>query len=311
MSILRKLAHDLEVPINDIRRVCGGACYRYKEYTIPKRSGGVRQIAQPTQSVKIAQRALVRVLEQELPVHEAAKAYKKGVGIKENAKAHAGNEILLKLDFKEFFPSIRPNDFRSHYLKYVGQEIDSNEKEYIDHLIFWAPKNRLPLRLSIGAPSSPFISNTVLFDLDEKIMAFAARLGVDYTRYADDITISGPSIEAVSDAKSKVTEALSQITYPSLTLNTKKTTIVTKRYRRVVTGLILTNDGEVSLGREQKRKLRAMLHYYQTGQLSSDEISQARGWISFASDVEPEFIERMKKKYGYSLISTLLGSQNG
>jgi hypothetical protein len=56
-------------------------------------------------------------------------------------------------------------------------------------------------------------------------------------------------------------QAIRDVPWPKLELNEKKTTLATRKYKRQVTGLILTNDGDVSLGHEKKRLLRSMIDY--------------------------------------------------
>lgn len=84
------------------------ASSRYKVHYIEKRSGrGRRLIAQPTREIKFLQRMLVKHELGALPIHEAAMAYRAGLSIADHARPHAGGRYLLKLDFKDFFPSIK------------------------------------------------------------------------------------------------------------------------------------------------------------------------------------------------------------
>ena len=98
----------------DVRRIMSSAPVRYKVYAIPKRSGGQRIISQPAREVKLLQRALSDVLLKDLPVHDAAMAYRNGRSIADNARRHAKSGPILKMDFKDFFPSIRGQDWVSY-----------------------------------------------------------------------------------------------------------------------------------------------------------------------------------------------------
>jgi RNA-directed DNA polymerase len=74
----------------------------------------MREIAQPAREVKMLQRILIDHLLLTLPVHHAARAYRKGLSIRDNAAPHAGSHPILKMDFKDFFPSIRSSDWEKH-----------------------------------------------------------------------------------------------------------------------------------------------------------------------------------------------------
>lgn len=84
----------------------------YKVFFIPKKRGGKREIAQPTNFLKQLQRKQLMSLSTLFKVHSAATAYIVGKnGIKTNAAIHLKGKYFLKLDFKDFFHSIKAKDF--------------------------------------------------------------------------------------------------------------------------------------------------------------------------------------------------------
>lgn len=94
-----------------LRRIIATAPRRYKVYTIPKRNGGRRWIAQPARELKALQRALIAHFLADRPVHPSATAYVKGSSIRKNAGAHAENGPILKLDLCDFFPTLTSRDW--------------------------------------------------------------------------------------------------------------------------------------------------------------------------------------------------------
>ena len=111
-DLTARIASDLLMPHSYALRVIRSAPHRYKTYPIEKRGGkGVRIIAQPAREVKRIQYWVLENVLATLPVHPAATAYETGSTILANAKIHAPNPYLLKLDFADFFPSITANDF--------------------------------------------------------------------------------------------------------------------------------------------------------------------------------------------------------
>ena len=104
--LVEMLVRELRVGEREVLQLIATAPERYKVYSIPKRSGGRREIAQPARELKVAQRAIMRNYLSSLPVHDAAFAYVAGKSIKDNAEIHSKNGSILKYDFENFFPSI-------------------------------------------------------------------------------------------------------------------------------------------------------------------------------------------------------------
>lgn len=160
----------------------------YKVYSIPKRSGGNRVIAHPSKELKVFQRALIEIFEKQLPIHQSAYAYQKKRSIKDNALVHMKNQYLVKMDFLNFFNSIDESLLKDRFVK---QDINFTDEDYLllRGLVFWSPtkSNDGKVILSVGAPSSPILSNFVLYEFDSLISTVCDSLNVSYTRYADDL----------------------------------------------------------------------------------------------------------------------------
>ena len=113
MQLYDFLCKELFVSKQEIDDFVLSAPKMYKVYSIPKRTSGKRVIAQPAKRLKDYQRALISLLEQILPVHKSAFAYRKNLSVKENAMQHQNSSYLLKMDFQNFFYSITPDLFFS------------------------------------------------------------------------------------------------------------------------------------------------------------------------------------------------------
>jgi len=304
MNILEKISEASGVP----QQVCASFIFsapnRYKRYEIPKRNGkGTRVIAQPSKSVKPLQRICVDILRDYLPVHAAALAYESGTGIKKNANTHSNNQFLLKMDFANFFPSITPivlmRVIEQHNISFT--DIDRNALKY---LLFWKPRRRsIDLELSIGAPSSPFISNVIMYFFDVQITEYCNKLGITYTRYADDLVFSTNTPNVLFTLPNVLNDYIKHETLSFLEFNHDKTVFASKRVNRHITGVTITNDGLLSIGRARKRFISSMIHKFKLRQLTSDnDINQLKGLLGFANHIEPIFISRMIAKYGKETI---------
>lgn len=285
----------------DLRMIISNAPSRYKKFPIKKRDGSDRIIAQPAKELKALQRALIECCLSSLPIHDAAMAYRTGRSILDNAKRHSGSGPIRKYDFNDFFHSIRSEDWRNFC---TAHSVFDLEVDYLisERLIFQRDKGSRILKLSIGAPSSPIVSNILMFEFDSAISAAVSKDDVIYTRYADDLTFSARRTGYLTVVDAALREIVRNVPWPRLSINEKKTVVATKKYRREVTGLVLSNEGAVSLGRDRKRNIRAALHKASLQQLSAKDLSYLCGLLSFANAIEPGFLERMEARYGSDVI---------
>lgn len=300
-SLREKILSDFLISPRELNRIISTAPHRYKVFYIPKkRPDQFREIAQPAKELKALQSWLVSYLIDHLPIHDCAVAYRPGRGIKYNALQHTGKKFVLKMDLEGFFPSIIQNDIESHLAKYCPNQHTKSEVEDICRLILWNNNSRH--QLCIGAPSSPFISNTILYDLDQVIYLYCNNLGVTYTRYADDLIFSTNNEKLLWQIEHFIYKALRELSYPRLVVNKKKTIHTSKGRGILITGIVVTPSGALSLGRERKRLIRASIHHFINQKLSYKEIEQLNGWLAFSQDIEPNFIDNMKLKYGKDVL---------
>ncbi|WP_228894143.1 retron St85 family RNA-directed DNA polymerase [Pseudoduganella aquatica] len=305
MNFLQHMCDKLFMSQDELINFARTMPYRYKKYRVGKRNGsGYRIIAQPSSEAKFIQRILLKELRRLLPVHECAMAYEPGVGIRKNAMRHLHSDYLLKMDFKDFFPSITPDLF-FFFTKKIGLELGEKDKELLENVIFWKSTRSSYLKLSIGAPTSPFISNFVMHEFDKSMNQFCISKAITYTRYADDLTFTSNAKNILFEIPSLVSGHLKKDCLGLIKVNTKKTVFSSKAFNRHVTGIVLANDNSLSLGREQKRTLSSIIHRFSLGKLSEKETSRLKGHLSFAHHIEPKFIDRMKKKYGNDLIDLI------
>jgi RNA-directed DNA polymerase len=270
--------------------------YRYKTYPIDKRgSAEKRLISQPSKELKAIQRVLLEeFFEEHFKYHRCATAYKKGASILTNAKPHLRNRYLLKMDFQNFFPSIRDTDF-SNYLLEKDILVELPERILVCLIFFKKFENGGVL--SIGSPGSPAISNALLFEFDRELQRRCKEAGITYTRYSDDMTFSTNVKDILFDWPSVVEDVLNKLQYPKLSINEKKTVFSSKKFNRHVTGITISNDSHASLGREKKREIRTRVFLVKDNELSEKEMMSLKGYISFARSIEPKFVEALEKKY--------------
>ena len=282
------------------------AASRYKVHYIEKRGGrGLREIAQPTKEIKFLQRLLVSEELKGLPIHDAAVAYRSGHSILDHAQPHAVARYLLKLDFTNFFPSLKRGALE-HRLS-LDASYSNLELWILSNLLCRRIKRTSTFQLSIGAPSSPHISNYLLHEFDSRMTEFCVARAVRYTRYADDLAFSTNVPTVLDSVKSEVRRLIEELAYLGLSLNESKTINVSTKHRRTLVGLTLSNDGRASVGRDAKRELRLAIHRLTQGLLSPSEIANLRGRLAFTFAIDPGFVIQLLARYGFGSIAAIDG----
>lgn len=295
-NFLATLASGTGLTPSVVARLVRSASHCYKKFEIPKRDGGRREIRQPSREIKLLQRWCIREVIARLPVHLAALAYRPMVGINVTAEKHSHGRFLLHLDFENFFPSITQQD-----LIELCQRNASRLRPHIqcDEDIFAFTKLVCcDGRLTIGAPSSPPLSNAVMCEFDMELWAACQANLIIYTRYADDLYFSSNTPGSLAVVGGLVEKALRNAPCPRLVLNPAKTRRSSKKRQRRVLGLVLSTEDRVSLGRERKRQIRARVYRGALGQLKPDEIVSLNGMLAFARSIEPDFVASLKRRYG-------------
>ncbi|MFC1751069.1 retron St85 family RNA-directed DNA polymerase [Pseudomonadota bacterium] len=306
LTIRQQLLDLLTISDEQLNRIIVRSPHTYKQYNIPKKSGGYRTIAQPARPTKYLQYWLMQNIFSELPIHSAAAAYQEGSSIKKNALYHSKNSYIAKFDFKSFFPSIKGADVEKHLISHFGDRLTESDRKDIVRISCIQQNGRSDFNLSIGAPCSPILSNSILYEFDNQVSEWCSNQGVRYSRYADDLTFSTNKSGSTSSIEPIIRDIVRSLDYPNLRFNRKKTTHLSKKSQRRITGLILTNEGNVSVGRTRKREISSLIHKFTIRQLSEKEILRLQGLLGFTKDIEPLFLSRMRSKYGKGVVSEIL-----
>ena len=312
MQLYNLLCEEFSVSRQELSQFAFSAPKKYKLYRIPKRTSGTRLIAHPSRKLKKYQRFLASHLATLLPVHRVALAYKKGVGIKDNANKHRYGRYLLKMDFYNFFPSITPEIF-FRFLESQLIEFSKEDKYLLTNLLFCnlSKKAGGTLRLSIGAPSSPLISNAIMYEFDDVVSSWCSELNVTYSRYADDLTFSTKEKNILFQVPGGIEKYLSSFLGGCISINGSKTVFSSKAHNRHVTGITITNEGKLSVGRDRKRQISSMIHKYSVGKLDAEDHGYLKGLLSFVLDIEPDFKFKMARKYSKGIVESLIKGSSG
>lgn len=274
------LANILEVSPSQLNLFISKKRIAYSSFKLPKKRGGFREIDAPSKEMKQVQRWILDNILYRLDAGKYAHAFLHDKSVVTNASVHVNQHLVLGIDLKDFFPNIT---FKMVFglFRSVGYNIN----------ICYSLTELCTFRWRIpqGAPTSPMISNLMSRRMDLKLSSFCEKRGLKYSRYADDITISGgrylPRYKTLIFRK---------IEEEGFIINPSKLRLHDRGSCQRVTGLVV-ND-KVSIGRDRKRKLRALVHnILKNGPISENRYDdpffkeRVFGTLAFVKMVDSDF----------------------
>lgn len=217
----------------------------YNEVRIPKKNGMYRNISMPSYNLKKIQRWILDNILYNVEVHKSATGFIREKSIVDNAKYHVKKDVVVNIDIKDFFPSI---DFNKVFYMFYNLGYTKELCYALSKLVTYTGV------LPQGAPSSPYIANIIMKNIDLRLDSFSKKINSDYTRYADDITISGSR-----NVVSQIPFVIRIIENEGFKINADKLKIQYRRSRQEVTGIVV-ND-KLSIKKEFKQNLRQHIYY--------------------------------------------------
>lgn len=271
----------------------------YHTFKIPKKTGGFRDICAPDDKLKEIQTDILKLLKRACPYpHEAAHAYIEDRSIRTALEAHVNNDShwYLKLDLHSFFPSCTTElVMRKLELVYPLYKLSNQSREIIKKYCF--KDGALPQ----GAPTSPYLSNIIMVQFDYAMTKYCKDHDLIYTRYADDIIISGYKQFGWKEVQYFVEQVLAMY-YPGIEINKDKTRYGNVSGRNWNLGLMVNKDG-ITVGNQRKRRLKQMLYNFSktkdSGEWKLNDLQTLLGELQYVCMIEPDIYDKMfKPKFG-------------
>jgi len=296
----------------------------YYTFEIPKKSGGKRKISAPKSRMKNLQTWVLENILSQVTLGDSAHGFVAGRSIVTNALPHTGQDIVVNVDLKDFFPTISFQRVKGLFRTFGYSEQMSvifalictqaeTEEVEMDGVTYYVQKGGR--YLPQGSPASPAISNLIAYKLDKRAEGLCRKLGFTYTRYADDMSFS-----TTEENEKNINKLLyflrGIIRSEGFTIHPDKTHIMRKGGQQKVTGIVVNEKPNVE--RTRLRRFRALLHNIDKNGWQSQQWGQAHnlihsveGFIHFVHMVNPEkgikFREQLNsivEKHGYPEIDT-------
>jgi RNA-directed DNA polymerase len=280
LHTVSELAEFLEVPLHDFQwfadrrgmqlRETKEQFHNYTYRWIPKRDGSFRLLEQPKPRLKHLQRAILQQIVGMIPLHEAAHGFVPGRSVISAAIPHASQRVVLRFDIQNFFGSVGAGRvfgiFRTcGYPEAVAHALTGIVTNRVPHHVIAqrrkrsetsGPSLRTP-HLPQGAPTSPALANLAAIGIDRRMLGLANKYHAAYTRYADDLFISGgQQLLARSKALCALSESL--VSDEGFRIHPGKTLLMTNAGQQHMLGLVVNEQPAVA--RSEFDNLRATLH---------------------------------------------------
>ncbi|WP_159445356.1 reverse transcriptase family protein [Rhizobacter sp. OV335] len=283
----------------------------------PKRSGGGRVIESPRSRLKALQGRVLHDLLDKVPVHEACHGFVTGRSVLTHARLHTGQPVVMHFDLKNFFGRILSSQVAAvfHTLGYprgVARQLAalctvSTPEPVIERLrddgwVDWQDARALRrAHVPQGAPSSPMLANLCAFQLDLRLDGLAHVLGATYSRYADDLVLSGPA--SLRSAFERIATWVGRIALEEgYALNHRKTRLATQASAQRVCGVVVNEH--LNLPRAEFDRLRAVLHQCalhgpasQNRDGHADFRAHLWGRVQWATQLNPAKAERLQARW--------------
>ncbi|MFK7944056.1 MAG: reverse transcriptase domain-containing protein [Paracoccaceae bacterium] len=238
----------------------------YMHSWIPKRSGR-RLLEAPRPRLKAIQRRILHEILDLVPTHPDTFGFVRGRNCKGHASRHAGKDVVVTVDLANFFPSVHARRVHAIF-RCLGYG------HAVARLLTGLCTTRTPADVAMslptgersafrakhppqGAPTSPALANLAAWELDIRLEAFAKRLDAHYSRYADDIALSGDRGLAF-DAGAPLLEQIVEIVQDcGFRINPFKTRCMRQGQQQRITGL--TVNRHPNIPRRDFDRLKAVL----------------------------------------------------
>lgn len=253
----------------------------YKEKTIKKKNGDDRNLLVPSYSLKLIQKWILTNILEKIEPSEESMAFKKGelFNTKSNANHHRYNIYLLKMDFKDFFPSIKKNRI---YCLFTNLGYNTLIATILTNIC--THKGSLPQ----GAITSPYLSNLVCYELDYDIKNKCEELEITYTRYADDLIFSCDNMTRLKNLHRDVIKITKKHKFK---LNREKTKYRSENRKKTITGITI-NQGQLKACKKLKINLRSII-YNSIRDNKQENLNKIIGYISYIKYIEPYYDKKM------------------
>ena len=281
IQIPDELARHLKVDPLEIQQVLAERRRYYRPFKQIKPNGSTRVLYDIEDPLRLLQQKVKRHILDLVPLPTCVHGGVRCCSVVTNARPHVGKAVVFCLDIKNFYPSIRPHVVRTIF---AALGFGSQNADTLTDITTW--ENHVPQ----GCVTSTALANLAMFRVDTRLLGLARQQGFAYTRWIDDLTLSGS--RRLLDFRGLVQRIVGE---EGFSVKPEKTQTMTSGMRQVVTGVVVNR--KLNLAREERQLIRQkVLRLRSSHKPTDDALDRIRGKMSWLSQVNPILGARLAKR---------------
>lgn len=278
-----------------------------------KKGVKTRQVLSPNEKLKSYHRFLRLFLFDFIPVNEQVVfSYRKGVSSYDAVIRHAQSKHFFVCDIQNFFPSLTRALVQQTILAGRQSCPIADLEKWLERILDLVCVDGV---VPLGFSTSPAISNAVLLPFDDAFQRHCVARGLVYTRYSDDIVVSGKDMVVLEGIEEDLTATLIQIFMGELKLHAGKSKYLHVGNKVKLLGMVLLPNGTVSIDASVKSKIEVLIHFYLRDRTkfatlaeAGEQQAEARlaGLLNYVNTVDPAYLDKLRKKFGAAVVDLFL-----
>lgn len=284
---------------------------------------GARKLFKPKENLKLYHRFLNLFLFELLPINERVVfSYRKGFSALNAVQQHTQSKYFFQTDIQSFFDCIDQGLTKSTILAGESNCPIADLPDHVDRIVELVC---IDGSVPVGLPASAPLSNAVLFNFDNEMERLCQRSELSYSRYADDIIISGQKQDAVQEIGHAVQKTLHQFSSEKFFIHHGKTRFFQVGGKIKILGMMILPNGKISIDTKKKNELEVLLFFYLNDRekfksivnqakrrtdagrelVEDDYIAYLSGNINYVDSIDPDYTDKLRRKFGATTIDGL------
>lgn len=277
------------------------------------RAGKARKLLIPNDKLKGCHDFIRLFLLDYLPINDQVVfSYRKGVNAYDAVKEHVHSKFFFVCDIADFFPNLGR-------ARIMSTLVTAGEGCPIADINHWLERivdlvcvdDTLP----IGFSTSPSISNAALRPFDNSLQSQCNDRELIFTRYSDDIIVSGANRAALEGIEDIVATCLHDATNGELKLHPGKSKFLHGGIKIKLLGMVLLPNGAITVDASVKEEIEILIHFYlydkskltdRVGGILKTAEARLAGLINYVNTVDQSYLDKLRRKFGSTVVDYFL-----